>query len=682
MLQNPFRAPAAASVLTLAAAAFGVAPGSVSAQNAQAAPTPPDVEWRYWGGDPGSTRSSPLDQVNASNFQNLEVAWVWRGDNFGPRADYILRSVPLYVKGKLYTIAGTRRAVVAIDAATGETLWTFREPHTARWEASTRQNWGKGVAYGEVDGRGVIYMTSPGYFLHALDAETGRPLEGFGKQVPVKGFGRWGTVDMLEHNDRAQPYDPYRGPDPALGFLTTSSPPIVVDGVVIVGSALQDGGAPISTRNEQIPGDILAFDAKTGKLKWKFRTIPRPGEAGHETWESDAWKYSGNVASWAPLSADPERGVVYLATETPSNDYYGGFRPGNNLFSNSVLALDVQTGKRKWHFQIVHHDIWDWDLPFPPILTDLTVDGRRTPAAVQITKFANAYTFDRVTGKPLHPIVETPVPQSPVPGEKSSPTQPLPTRPAAWEIQGISEDDLIDFTPALRTKALELLRGYHLGPLFTPHFHRGNTIAEKGSIICPSATGGTNATGGASLDPESGILYVASVKQCTTHLLVPGSERDDGSMGRRIGRTISDWVRGTGALPTIEGIPILKPPYGRITAIDMNTGETLWWIPNGDTPDRIKTHPQLQGIDLPRTGQMAHAHPLVTRSLLVYGEGRGGTARLHAVDKRTGKEVAAIDLPAPTSAQPMSFMHEGKQYILVAVADRSLPGSLVALRLP
>jgi glucose dehydrogenase len=354
--------------------------------------------------------------------------------------------------------------VAAIDPATGETLWTFREPHTHRWEQSTRQNWGKGVAYGEVDGRGVIYMTSPAYFLHALDAETGLPLEGFGKRVPVEGFGEWGTVDMLLHNERAQPSDPYYGSPPELGYLTTSSPPIVVGDVVVVGSALQDGGAPATTRNEQIPGDILAFDARTGELRWKFHVIPRPGEFGHETWENDAWAWSGNTTAWAPLSADPELGLVYLALETPSNDYYGGFRPGDNLFGNSILALDAQTGERRWHFQIIKHDIWDWDLPFPPMLVDLTVDGQTVPAAVQITKHALGFTFNRITGEPIHPIVELPVPPSPVPGEQASPVQPFPTVPAAWEINGITEDDLIDFTPELRRMALEAVEGYHPGP--------------------------------------------------------------------------------------------------------------------------------------------------------------------------------------------------------------------------
>jgi glucose dehydrogenase len=640
--------------------------------------------------DIGSTRYSPLEQINAENFEDLQVAWTWRGDNFGSRVDFILRATPLYVNGKLYAHAGNRRTVVSIDPETGETLWTYREPHTGRWEDSSRQNWGKGVAYGEVDGgRGVIYTVSPGYFLHALDAETGRPLEGFGKPVPVEGFGEWGTVDLLEYNERAHPYDPYEGSDRSLGYITNSAPPMVVNGVVIVGAAMQDGGGP-TTRKEQIPGDILAFDARTGEFKWKFHMIPRPGEFGHDTWENDAWQWSGNNASWPALSADPEAGIVYLATETPTNDFYGGFRPGDNLFGNSVLALDIQTGERRWHYQLVHHDIWDWDLPVPPMLLDLTVDGQSVPAVVQVTKYANAYTFNRLTGEPIHPIVETPVPQSIVPGEKSSPTQPLPVRPAPWELQGITEDDLTDLTPELRRLAVEFAEGYLLGPMYTPPLYEGNPVAPKGSVVCPSTTGGTNATGGVAIDAETGVMFVSSVAQCEAHLLVPGHTRDDGRMdggrnnrGVRLGRTVSEWVRGTASFRgTLDGIPTLKPPYGKLTAIDMNTGETLWWIPNGQTPDRIKNHPMLAGVDIPNTGQTSQAHPLATRSLFIYGEGRGGTPWLHAVDKRTGEEVGVLELPASTSAQPMTFMHEGRQYIVVSVAGNGVPGSFVALRLP
>jgi glucose dehydrogenase len=650
-----------------------------------------DDQWRFWGGDAGSTRYSPLDQINADNFQDLQIAWVWRGDNFGPRVDHILRAVPLYVNGRLYTHAGSRRTVVAIDPATGETLWTFREPHTPRWERSVRANWGKGVAYAEIGGRGVIYMTSPAYFLHALDAETGQPLRGFGKPIAVPGFGEYGTVDMLAYQETAQPFDPYHGPAPEVGHITTSQPPMVVNGVIIVGSAL-DGGGTSTTRMENIRGDILAFDARTGEFKWRFRTIPQPGEYGHETWENDAWQWLGNTAAWAPISADQELGIVYLATETPTNDAFAGFYPGDNLFANSVLALDIQTGERLWHFQTVRRDVWDYDLPWAPMLVDLNVNGERVPALVQITKYANAFTFNRITGEPIFPIRDVPVPQSQVPGERSAPTQPLPLLPKAWEMQGMTEADVVEFTPELRAMALEALKEFKFGPLFNPMLHLGNPEGYRGSLVCPSFTGGTNVSGGAAIDAETGIMYVASRNYCDTGVVVPASLFDDGSpqqQGSRVtGRTVVDWVWGSGAhrgnpnfIPGTP-IPTYKPPYGRITAIDMNTGETLWWIPNGDTPEQIAKHPLLAGVDLPNTGQHTQAHPLVTRSLLVYGEGRGGTPRLHAVDKFTGDRIATVDLPAASSMVPVAYMHEGRQYIVVPVADSNHPGSLVALRLP
>jgi glucose dehydrogenase len=639
----------------------------------------PVGEWRYWGGDAWSTRYAPLDQIDGSNFERLEVAWTWRGDNFGPEVDYILRSTPIYVDGILYTVAGSRRTAVAIDPATGETLWTFREPHTPRWEDSPRQNYGRGVAYAEVNGRGVIYLVTPGFFLHALDAVTGRPLEGFGKPIPIPGFGSHGAVDMLA--DLGRPFDPYQGLDPSVGSITTSSPPIVVNGVVIVGNSGHPGisGQP---RIENVPGDVLAYDAATGEHLWTFNVIPGPGEFGHDTWKNDAWSYSGNVNSWAPLSADLERGIVYIPTDAPTNDLFGGFRPGDNLFGSSVIALDARTGKRVWHFQTVHHDIWDWDNPVAPILLDVNVDGRRVPAVVQTTKHSFAFAFNRETGEPLWPIEERPVPQSVIPTEQTSPTQPFPTKPAGYELQGITEDDLIDYTPELRAMAIEAVSGFQLGPLFLPPIHRDNGMGYRGAIICPSFTGGTNIPGPTVADPETGIMYVASRKACSTGIMAPGADRDDGERPGR-GRTVAAYLSaGGGGVGTVDGLPLFKPPYGRITAIDMNTGEHLWWIPNGDTPDRIANHPRLQGVDVPNTGQPANATALVTRSLLLYGEGRGGAARFHAVDKRTGRRLGTIDIPAPTSTGPMTYMHEGKQYIVLSVASSEFPGSLVALRLP
>jgi quinoprotein glucose dehydrogenase len=618
-------------------------------------------DWTSWGGNPHSTRYAPLAQITAENFATLETAWIWRADNFSPDADALLRATPIYAEGRLFTVAGSRRAVVAIDPATGETLWMFRERPTKRWSDSMRKDYGKGVAYDVVDGRGRIYVVTPAFFLHALDAETG---------LPVPTFGANGTVDLL---DDLGPWahDRDAGYPPEVGYITSSSPPIVVNGVVVVGNSHEQGY--YQTRKENVPGNILAYDAKTGKHLWTFNVIPRPGEFGHDTWKTDAWKYTGNVSAWAPLSADPERGIVYVPTDPPTIDYFGGFRAGDALFATSIIALDVRTGRRIWHFQTVHHDIWNYDNPHAPQLVDITVNGRRIPALVQVTKQGWAYVFNRETGAPVWPIVERPVPQTDVPGEVTSPTQPFPTRPAPFEMQGITEDDLMAFTPALRDKARQAMARFRLGPLFNPPAVRGAHGIDA-AVHCPGANGGANIPGGAAIDPETGILYVASTKGCSAPRLVPGTSVDSASNVQ--------WVSvGPGDLGGVEGLPILKPPYGRITAIDLNTGEHLWWIPNGDTPDDVKNHPALAGVDVGRTGARAHATAVVTKTLLIYGEGRGGRPLLHAVDKKTGREIATVSLPGPTTTAPMTFMHEGTQYIVGAIGGNS-GGALVALRLP
>ncbi len=633
-------------------------------------------EWRYFGGDAYSTRYSPLDQINAENFSTLETAWVWRGDNFGPEVDHVMRAMPVYAEGKLFVVAGSRRTVVAIDPETGETLWTFREPHTMRWGRSMRRSHGKGVAYAEVDGRGVVYVVTPAFFLHALDAETGQPLPGFGQPVPLEGFGRAGTVDLLA--DLGHPYEPDFGIDREVGYITSSSPPIVVNGVVIVGNSGEQGYE--QTRRENVAGDILAYDARTGEHLWKFNMIPQPGEFGHETWENDAWSYVGNLSSWAPMSADPARGLVYIPTDGPTNDFYGGFYPGSNLFATSVIALDVRDGHRVWHYQTVHHDIWNYDLGMHPVLMDLTVDGISIPALVQTTKQGFVFTLNRETGQPVWPIEERAVPQSEVPGEKTAPTQPFPTRPAPYARQGMTEADVVDFTPELRARALEVLSNWKIGPLFNPPLHRGNTEGLRGSIHCPRDA--TNIYGGTVADPETNILYIASADRCSPTTLVPGVEVDQPEELRNVGRTVMDWVSGSGGASTVDGIPLWKPPYTRITAIDMNTGEHLWWITNGDTPAFIKNHPLLQGVEVPRTGKMSHAIPLISRSLFMYGEGIGGDPLFHAVDKTTGEHIASIDLPAPVQYTAMTFEHRGRQYIVLAIASGEHPGSFVALRLP
>ncbi|MGH9221963.1 MAG: PQQ-binding-like beta-propeller repeat protein, partial [Vicinamibacterales bacterium] len=459
--------------------------------NAQTAP--PVGEWRYIGGDVQHTRYSPLDQITADNVSTLEVAWTWRGDNFGPTADPIFRSTPLYVDGLLYTVAGERRTVAAIDPETGETIWTYREPLTTRWSRGMRNNYGKGVAFAEVAGRPVIFYTSPAFFLHAIDAKSGEHLEDWGTRVPIAGFPRTGVVDMLPDLVKdwepwltsGYKYDPDHGIPRDLGNLSTSSPPIVVNGVVVVGNVHEQGY--YQTREENIPGDILAYDARTGKPMWKFHVIPRPGEFGHDTWKNDAWKRTGDVSSWAPMSADPARGLVYIPTNPPTIDFFGGFRPGDNLFGTSLLALDVKTGKRVWHFQMVHHDIWNFDNPQAPVLLDVPINGKRTPIVVETTKQGFAYVFNRETGQPIWPIEERPVAKSDLPGEILSPTQPFPTKPKPLEIQELTEDVLIDFTPELRAEAIEITKRYKMGPLFTP------PVVSKwegplGTLMLPSNT--------------------------------------------------------------------------------------------------------------------------------------------------------------------------------------------------
>lgn len=615
------------------------------------------TEWRYWGGDAGSTRFSPLEQIHAGNAHRLEVLWRWTAVNFGPSPEFYYRATPLYVDGVLYTVAGERRAVAAIDPATGETLWTWRMDEGPRWENAPRRFSGRGLAWWGEGDESRILVATPGYFLVALDARTGRPIPGFGVE---------GVVDLKV--GLGFEVDPIEGI--AEGDIGSSSPPIVVGDVVVVGGTHHPGTFPRSMRD--IPGHIRGYDVRTGALLWTFHTIPRPGEFGHESWEDGSWEYTGKVAAWATLSADLERGIVYLPLGAPTNDYYGGHRLGDNLFSQSLLALDARTGERVWHQQLIRHDLWDWDLPTAPTLLDLEVEGRRIPAVAQVTKQAWVYVFDRVTGEPVWPMEERPVPPSDVPGERAAPTQRFPTRPAPYDRQGVSVDDLIDFTPELRAEALELVRPYRLGPIFTPPSLRDAPDGTRGTLVAPGAFGGADIMGGAVADPRTGVLYVASIGGFSRLAL----EHDPA-------RSEMDFVStGAGGIPGPRGLPLLKPPYGRITAIDLNTGDHLWWIPNGDTPDPIRNHPALAGLDLPPTGKPAHATLLLTPTLLFAGEGRGGGPWFRALDRDTGREIAALELPAPTNAAPMTFLHQGRQMIVVAVGGPGVPGELVAIGIP
>ncbi len=627
-------------------------------------------EWRYWGGDEGSSRYSPLDQIDRNNVASLEVAWRWKAANFGPSPDYVYRSTPLKVGDKLFTVAGSRRTVVAIDPATGESLWMYRMKETPRWASSTRQSHGKGLAHANVDGRDVIYTIDPGYYLTALDAETGQP-------VPY--FGINGVVDLMLGLG-PYPVDPERG-ILDYGNITSSSPAIVVNGVIVVGNSHDQ----YQDTPQNIPGHIRGYDAKTGQHLWTFHVLPQPGEPGHETWEGDSWMYTGNISSWAPLSADSERGLVFIPTDTPTGDYYGGHRLGQNLYGTSLLALDVQTGELEWYYQMVHHDIWNMDNPIAPKVVDVTMaDGSRVPMVAQATKQGWLYVFNRETGEPVWPIVERPVPQSDVPGEGTWPTQPFVTKPPPFELQGLTEDDLIDFTPELRAQALELASQYRLAPHpFNPPSLFDASSGNRGSIVMPGPLGGANIPGGASVDPETGMVYTASIRDASAYSLELGPEQAAVAEGNASpAPPPMDYVEGPGFVRGPQGLPLWKPPYGSITATDLTVGETAWRIPNGDTPESIRNHPALAGVDIPNTGQDSQATILATKSLLFYGEGRQGEPMFHAVDKETGAEIARIELPAPTNTAPMTYMHEGRQYIVMAIAGTDFEAELVALRLP
>lgn len=645
--------------LALAATASADAPGTK------------DGQWHYLGGDSGHTRYSPAKQIDAGNFADLEEVWVWDGASFQAQSG---RSTPSYINGKLYTVAGPRRHVVAIDPANGETLWSYREPNTRRWEYSMRQDYGKGVAHASIDGRDVIYIISPAFFLTALDAETGAPLEGFGKPVPIAGFPKTGVVDLLA--DLGHEYDPYEGIDLETGYITSSSPPIVVNGVVVVGNSAEQGYN--QSRIENIPGDILGYDAKTGEFLWKFNVLPGPGEFGHETWENDAWKWTGDISSWAPLSADQERGIVYIPTNGATLDFYGGFRPGDNLFSTSLIALDVKTGKRLWHYQLVRHDIWNYDTPTAPILLDVTVDGKEVPIVVQATKQSFIYTFNRETGEPIWPIEDRPVPVSKIPGEKLSETQPFPTRPAPFDIQGLTHDDLIDFTPELRQAAIDIVSEYEIGPLFNPPLHRDNEQGLIGALWCPGDIGGVNIDAPPVADPASGILYITSRKHCSTRIMAPGSERD-GLIEEPTGTTIADYAVLSGfGVRGPDDLNMFKPPYSRITAVDMNTGEHLWWIPVGETPERVLNHPQLKDLDIPNTGTGRAAPMVVTSTLLMYaGDATDGTPHLYAIDKASGKQLGKVEVPATSSYGMMTYLHGGKQYVILQTGSKLTALALV-----
>jgi quinoprotein glucose dehydrogenase len=618
-----------------------------------------EAEWKQHRGDYASTNYSPLDQINKENVKNLRIAWRWKADNFGPAPEYYFKATPLMVDGILYTTAGTNRSVAAIDAETGETLWTFRFDEKERMPYVPRQNSGRGVAYWTSPRNGedrVIYI-SPGFQLIALDAQTGHLVPDFGHNGIVdlkKGLGS--GVDIT-------------------ATIGSTSPPVIVNDVIIMGSTFPVGLAP-SSKN-QVRGDIMGYDVRTGRQLWVFNTIPQNGEEGSETWKEKSWKYTGNAGAWAPLTADPDLGYVYIPLEAATGDFYGGHRPGNNLYSQSLVCLDALTGKKVWHYQLVHHDIWDYDLPAPPILADIDVEGKPVKAVVQLTKQAFAFVFDRISGKPVWPIEERPVPQSDVKGEKIAPTQPFPTKPAAFDVQGYSDNILVDFTPEIKKEALHIASRYKKGPLFTP-VSVYNPPMSLGTLMLPDAVGGANWQGGV-LDKETGILYVPSSTLLRAMSLESAPEISD-----------MDYIAIQGLLGIGPyGLPLARPPYGRITAIDLNTGNHVWMIANADTPEWISNNPALKGIDIPRTGTPDRAGLLVTKTLLFAGEGSGlyasdgfgGGNKFRAHDKATGEILFKMELPANQSGIPITYSINGKQYIVMAIGAVGHPGELVALSL-
>ncbi|MBC7564544.1 MAG: PQQ-binding-like beta-propeller repeat protein [Gemmatimonadaceae bacterium] len=721
---TPASAPMTAAVRRPASAPGGTAPTMANLVRGNA-----PGEWRFWGGDAFSSRYSPLDQITARNFDSLQVAWKWNAGTFGP--DEYYRTTPLYANGRLFTVATTRRSVMAIDPETGETLWMYRLDEGIRWQKAARQFAGRGPTYWTDGVHERVIVVTPGYHMVSLDARTG---------VPDPKFGRNGVVDLMEGlgypmvplavddtgslviSDaaparRAKPGERWNpvtrtgadgtvGIDPVNGQIAASSPAIMVNDMIVVGNSSIHGYYPIRVRN--IPGFIRGFDVRTGRQVWKFNLVPQPGEFGAETWERGSKLGTEGVGkndAWATYSADPDLGLVYIPVGMPLLDEYGGHRPGHNLFGNSLVALDARTGTRRWHFQMVHHDIWDYDTPMAPNLIDVTVNGARRKAITQSTKQGWLYTFDRVTGAPIWPIVETPVLQSDVPGERTAATQPIPSRPAPYSQQGLLERDLIDYTPAIRDSALKLAQACRMGPYFIPAVTSTGTSGSgvRCSWYAPGASGGVNIDGGAAFDPETGMLYVASLSGLSTVSLQkdPCSEfrfsspRDNcglpGAVAPPPGYTPPEsrggGFEGRANASMLAGVSILKPKeLGGITAYDMNSGDKRWWIPNGGMIPVRSTDPLFAGVTLPPRPASGQAQVIVTKSLVIYGTGRSGGVpnakpQLFAVDKATGRQVGAVDIPSRTTAVPMTFMHKGKQYVVFATGAGTTT-ALVAMRLP
>jgi len=614
-------------------------------------------QWLSYSAENGSTGYSAVDLINRDNVKNLQVAWSWKFDNFGATSTEV---TPLMVNGILYFPLSPSRTIVAADAGTGQTHWTWRPPQDDR-ETRAARTYARGVGYFKDGDEERIITITPGFRLVALDLKTG---------TPVPGFGQKGTVDLFESLDLDFTGD-------LIGRIGNSSPPVVSNGVIMVGPAL----TPNTPSYKNVKGDVMGFDARTGKKLWAFHTIPRKGEFGYETWLNGSADYSGNAGVWGPFSTDDELGYAYLNIEDATNDFYGGHRPGANLFSNSLVCIDIKTGKRIWHQQLVHHDIWDYDMPPAPILIDINVDGRPIKAVVQTGKQAFAYVFDRTNGQPVWPIPETPVKQTDVPGEWTSPTQPIPSKPPAFGQQGLKENDLIDFTPALHQQAVAALKDSHLryGDIFMPGSLADAADGTRGTVMF---FGGSNWWGGRA-DPETGFVYISSSPSAYVIALRPNTAAANAAPANPALPPF-DYVTGGGAaFPTLQGLSILKPPYGRITAYDMNKGTIAWQIANGDTPANVKNNPLLQGLSVPKTGSPRLVGLMVTKTLLFAGDGTNPF--LHAYDKKTGEDIAQIPMPGMQTGVPMTYVHQGRQFILVPVAATAATGStaqLVAYALP
>lgn len=676
-----------AGLLACAAIVSGI--GAVHAQKgAQAG------EWRTYGADLGNSKYSPLEQITQDNFGTLRLVWRWKSadaflsrtlpgggelwassqaifeqlnkedpkrwrDNQPPYVSNF-KATPLMIGGRLFINMPTSVGA-AIDARTGNTLWIYNPKSYEAGTTTMSARWNqRGVAYW-TDGKEerIFWGTGDGYLI-AIDAKTG---------LPVESFGNRGRVDLMQGLPRA-----VRGARDWLNALTYSvqSPPIIVRDTVITPASISS----FNITKEQIPGWTRAWDARTGSLKWTFHTIPTPGEFGNDTWENDSWSYTGKVSGWTIFSADEELGYLYLPLNTAAPDYYGGHRLGDGLFAESLVCLDVETGKRVWHYQFVHHGLWDYDLPAAPNLFDITVNGQRVKAVAQVTKQGFLFTFDRVTGKPIWPIEERPVPPSDVPGERASPTQPFPTKPPPFEYQGVAVDDLVDFTPEIRAMAVEAVKKFRIGPLFTPPslIIEGGT---QGTLARPSAGGGANWSG-AAVDLETGMLYVPSRNAMSIFRLQAPRPNQNSTLRYVEGR-------GGAAFPTLpQGLPLFKPPYSRMTAIDMNKGDHVWMVPLGDG-NNLRNHPMLKHLNLPPLGgDSGTSGPLLTKTLLISALTAGGTnggPRLVARDKATGKEIASVDLPGAAIGAPMTYLVDGKQYIALTVSGDPVP-ELVAFALP